>query len=104
MHFNSIKVQLERVRVMSHCTCIQNFNSIKVQLEQTCCAVLRQRWRNFNSIKVQLELYKTVNTFGAVPPFQFHKGTIRTHGEPDTDEAFEYFNSIKVQLEPYQEM
>ena len=34
------------------------------------------------------------------PLFQFHKGTIRTHGEPDTDEAFEYFNSIKVQLEP----
>ena len=77
-YFNSIKVQLERVRVMSHCTCIQNFNSIKVQLEQTCCAVLRQRWRNFNSIKVQLE------------PLQ--------RAMIDSLEVLN-FNSIKVQLE-----
>ena len=33
------------------------------------------------------------------PLFQFHKGTIRTAVQVETDFADSYFNSIKVQLE-----
>ena len=54
-----------------------NFNSIKVQLELVLLITLFVNLSNFNSIKVQLELSNdrsdTVRYL-----FQFHKGTIRT--------------------------
>ncbi len=54
-HFNSIKVQLELIRVNALGDDSFDFNSIKVQLELTCHTVTCSRLRYFNSIKVQLE-------------------------------------------------
>ena len=39
---------------------------------------------NFNSIKVRLERDADAGADGAVVPFQFHKGTIRTAYLPKT--------------------
>ena len=53
------------------------FNSIKVQLERFSYGLNFFIILNFNSIKVQLEPAKPSG--GSLnPPFQFHKGTIRT--------------------------
>ena len=54
----------------------------------------------FNSIKVQLELLLPISCT-EVLPFQFHKGTIRTHKMNDKLRIYDNFNSIKVQLEPF---
>ena len=53
---------------------------------------------NFNSIKVRLELpLSTPQT--SPPPFQFHKGTIRTGKIIKFNGLRLHFNSIKVRLE-----
>ena len=54
IHFNSIKVQLERKGGLGGVDHSGHFNSIKVQLEQSH-ARNNSKNRDFNSIKVQLE-------------------------------------------------
>ena len=97
-NFNSIKVRLELLSLMlsPQCRAFQfhkgtirttnfcvynnkqeNFNSIKVRLEHSSPQLQHPRSVNFNSIKVRLERsghHACIPT----PPFQFHKGTIRT--------------------------
>ena len=53
------------------------FNSIKVRLEPEQLVDYLTRGVYFNSIKVRLEPSLCVE-YPAIPPFQFHKGTIRT--------------------------
>ena len=54
---------------------------------------------NFNSIKVRLERSGSGHSDASVP-FQFHKGTIRTHELLNKELFHRHFNSIKVRLEP----
>ena len=60
-----------------------HFNSIKVQLEPGSSVFVIPNVRNFNSIKVQLEPLNRMVARGDTPKFQFHKGTIRTKGDPE---------------------
>ena len=119
-NFNSIKVRLEqplqehdrdRIRFQFHKGTIRTwcsmrsttltiyFNSIKVRLELYLPDAKACDNGNFNSIKVRLE--PPVNSGAlAVPPFQFHKGTIRTsNNQGNINVDFNNFNSIKVRLE-----
>ena len=75
-YFNSIKVQLELVKLYGTTLFVSNFNSIKVQLEQV-----------------------STKEFSLNPIFQFHKGTIRTLLVEFVHNFLRHFNSIKVQLE-----
>ena len=76
---------------------LNDFNSIKVQLEHLRVSFVSAKL-NFNSIKVQLE-HLMVSPKWSECSFQFHKGTIRTQQLILYAGKFEHFNSIKVQLE-----
>ena len=56
-NFNSIKVRLERWRLLLAGGSSSDFNSIKVRLERNFSFSRRIRDTNFNSIKVRLEHY-----------------------------------------------
>ena len=85
-YFNSIKVQLELIAPQVLITLSFNFNSIKVQLELFGADQLFQSPLHFNSIKVQLEP-SSIGCDTLLRQFQFHKGTIRTHGAAWNKEA-----------------
>ena len=98
IHFNSIKVQLERM-TKHYIDEIPLFQFHKGTIRTLTTADSVAIETNFNSIKVQLELIMAKVVF--VPPlFQFHKGTIRTAYLRKFINQSPYFNSIKVQLEP----
>ena len=77
---------------------LANFNSIKVQLERLKDSMFDLSVKYFNSIKVQLEHSDFVSQIEA-HLFQFHKGTIRTAKQGTKTYEYINFNSIKVQLE-----
>ena len=54
---------------------------------------------NFNSIKVRLKLPAILPASSPLP-FQFHKGTIKTHNALWVHRYKHHFNSIKVRLKP----
>ena len=58
-----------------------------------------RRQVHFNSIKVRLELRPRCPAGHPRPPFQFHKGTIRTRAHRRRLRGRADFNSIKVRLE-----
>ena len=71
-------MRLERDYPKEHQTHQHYFNSIKVRLERLLAAGINPTLANFNSIKVRLELLY-IGRINGVPPFQFHKGAIRTY-------------------------
>ena len=98
IHFNSIKVQLELLKIIIKVLIYAYFNSIKVQLEQVST-------KEF-SLNPIFQFHKgTIRTdlshrhMFTAQVFQFHKGTIRTSQKLMLVLLFLYFNSIKVQLE-----
>ena len=119
LHFNSIKVRLERPPARSlcarcsfqfhkgairtfRCCChrcsLRYFNSIKVRLERLLWRKALYLSSYFNSIKVRLE--RSMLRFDALALiFQFHKGAIRTWGRYIRKHLDINFNSIKVRLE-----
>ena len=121
-NFNSIKVRLEHLNNNFCPGCLRHFNSIKVRLELPAESQRKLLIKNFNSIKVRLERSWLRWCMRPSPPFQFHKGTIRTdsteirqiqeHGfqfhkgtirtdlRSDSAVVLDWnFNSIKVRLE-----
>ena len=119
-NFNSIKVQLELVRLHIPFLGSRSFQFHKGTIRTFPCRDVYYVMRYFNSIKVQLEQPKTdartsvfifqfhkgtIRTPDTLPfrllplIFQFHKGTIRTLHRPRQRLSCHHFNSIKVQLE-----
>ena len=97
-HFNSIKVQLERIVGRIQMFLFVNFNSIKVQLEHE----MSRYYTDFMLFQFHKGTIRTLfpRCNNPVPVvFQFHKGTIRTLFRFDKRGMSIYFNSIKVQLE-----
>ena len=96
-YFNSIKVRLEPASPNGGRPVFFNFNSIKVRLE-LAVEGYPPRIHHFNSIKVRLELSCAKITLLKYK-FQFHKGTIRTEIQMNSQQHDRHFNSIKVRLE-----
>ena len=59
LHFNSIKVRLERSLMSSGLSLTAHFNSIKVRLEHPYFSAHALETYYFNSIKVRLEPVKS---------------------------------------------
>ena len=99
-HFNSIKVRLRREGWACCSSGHENFNSIKVRLRLVVCRPALQGGDHFNSIKVRLRPemaavgFLGTSHFNSIKvrlrpstshaldisrPFQFHKGSIKTH-------------------------
>ena len=85
---------------MAHAQTFIHFNSIKVRLERWQPLFLWLLSRYFNSIKVRLEL-PPFALDEVLLLFQFHKGTIRTRPCRDIPMQDSHFNSIKVRLEHF---
>ena len=83
LHFNSIKVRLERSADGSNINANHHFNSIKVRLELKKTAHKKTFIRfQFHKGTIRTLSRQTISNY--IEQFQFHKGTIRTRISPQT--------------------
>ena len=79
LHFNSIKVRLERV-ILRVILGVILFQFHKGTIRTAKCKDMTEEELHFNSIKVRLERNNVQAVLPMSVTFQFHKGTIRTSG------------------------
>ena len=98
LNFNSIKVRLELLTIISFLLFFVHFNSIKVRLERSLASSPDScLWFQFHKGTIRTAIGLAISAIATL--FQFHKGTIRTVRWHLTKDCLAYFNSIKVRLE-----